>query len=381
MKYGIKAPRLVRGCFLGLAMLHAQQAAMAAAYEPTDDALVLERLPARSPVAAGSKLDVDLAARLAQIHIERSRRSGDPRELGYAQGVLQAWWDAAQAPPPILLLRATLKQARHDFSGALSDLDQLLKLEPNNAQAWLTRATVLRVQGRYAEALTACAQLRPLADPFIGVLCEQSIRSLKGQLADAMTALEALRPVLSQQAPAITAWHFAEYADMAVRAGQPQAALKLYQQASALFPHDLDLMAAHADLLLDQDQTSAVVALIPPQSEVDALLLRRALALHALGDAGFAALDTRLRYGFAAAHRRGEALHLREEARYRLAMGDDPREVLKLAQRNWQTQREPWDARLLLAAAQTAEELRAADTVRQWLSETGLQDARLERRP
>ena len=371
-------PRLVRGCFLAVALLCLTQQAGAAPYRPTDDALVLERVAGRPPAVMPGKLEVDVATRLARIHIERSRQAGDPRELGYAQGLLQPWWNSTQAPAPILLLRATLKQARHDFPGALSDLDQLLKARPDDAQAWLTRATVLRVQGHYPEALAACTPLQSLVDRFIATLCEQSIRGLNGGLDAASQALESLFPALSQQSPGVAAWYLSERADMAVRAGKPELALTLYQQARIAFPADLDLIAAHADVLLDQGKPAVALEQIPSDTAVDALLLRRALALHALSDSDLPALDARLREGFAAAHRRGEALHLREETRYRLAMGDDPRMVVELAQRNWQVQHEPWDARLLLAAAKAAASPSAAEEVQQWLRASRLQDARLK---
>ena len=105
--------------------------------------------------------------------------------------------------------------------------------------------------------------------------------------------------------------------------------------------------------------------------------LRRALALHALSDPAFSAHHQRILDGFAAARRRDEALHLREEARYLLATADDPRAALQLAQQNWRIQREPPDARVLLQAAAAAGDSAAAEPVRQWLRQTGLEDARL----
>jgi len=105
--------------------------------------------------------------------------------------------------------------------------------------------------------------------------------------------------------------------------------------------------------------------------------LRRLLARHAL-HSGNAPLQTRVADGFAAARRRGEGLHLREEARYTLEiLGDAPR-ALELARQNWSVQREPWDARLLLAAAHAANQERAAQPVRDWVAATGFEDARIE---
>ena len=80
---------------------------------------------------------------------------------------------------------------------------------------------------------------------------------------------------------------------------------------------------------------------------------------------------------FAAATLRGDALHLREEARYRLALADDADGALRLATANWRAQREFWDARLVLESALAARDPKAAREVTAWLAATGLEDARL----
>lgn len=375
-------PRHARGYFLAVALLCCALSPMAAAepYRPDGDHIVLERLPDQPPATPTDRasLSPDVAARLAQAYIQRARSSGDPRQLGYAQGVLQSWWHAADAPDPILLLRATLKQARHDFGGALEDLDRLLGRSPDHAQGWLTRATVLRVQGRYPEALAACRKLQGLAEPFVERLCTAAIRGLHGEREVAARAMFELANAVNRQPATIAAWYYAERADLEVRAGRLQQAGLLYQHALQAHPEDLDLRAAYADLLLDREQASAVLALIGTDVSADNLRLRRALALHALKDPRFEAEDAYLRDGFAAAHRRGEALHLREEARYALATGDDPQAALALAQSNWQVQREPADARLLIQAADAAGRPQSAAEVRAWLAESRLQDVRLE---
>ena len=70
-------------------------------------------------------------------------------------------------------------------------------------------------------------------------------------------------------------------------------------------------------------------------------------------------------------------MHLREEARYRLALADDADGALRLATANWRAQREFWDARLLLESALAARNPKAAGEVAAWLAATGLEDARL----
>ncbi|HEY0973584.1 MAG TPA: hypothetical protein VGE57_03745 [Solimonas sp.] len=375
-------PRLVRGLLLMVgalaAGLGATGFAQAAPYRPADPAEVLERLPVSAAPRSlqGRRLSADQAAELARVFIERGRSSGDPRELGYAQGVLAPWWSAADAPDRVLLLRATLRQARHDFDGALADLARLLARRPEDAQAWLTQATVLRVLGRYDEARRSCAELQGRTEPFIAALCAAAVQGLHGEATQASAALEALAPALSGQSPGVAAWYYAERAELAERLGQRVVAERWYRQALIRVPDDHGLRAAYADLLLDDRRAPEVLALIDADVTAEALMLRRALALQALGDPQFAALDLRIRDNFDAARRRGEPLHLREEARYALARGETAL-ALTLARQNWAVQHEPWDARLLLVAAMAAGQPQAASTVRDWLRATGLQDARL----
>lgn len=371
---------LVRGFFCLLATAF-PALVLAAPFRPVDDGQILERLPAAAPArppAEKRALAPELAARLAQTYIQHARQSGDPRELGYAQGVLQPWWNTDDAPDAVLLLRATLRQSRHDFNGALADLDRLLARRPADAQAWLTRATILRVQGRYPEAAQACAQLQPLVDRFVGALCTESVRGLHGELREATRALDALRATLASQPPAIVSWFLAERADMAVRAGHLDEADGLYRTALNAHLDDIDLRASLADLLLDRGKPADVLALIAIDTTVDALRLRLALALHQLDDPRFGPLDALIRDGFDAARQRGDALHLREEARYHLACNRDATFTLSIAQANWAVQHEPWDARVLLQAASAAGNADGASSVLEWRRSSKLEDVRLD---
>jgi hypothetical protein len=98
----------------------------------------------------------------------------------------------------------------------------------------------------------------------------------------------------------------------------------------------------------------------------DNLLLRLALAEAQLPDrrADLALHRSELADRFDAAHRRRDKLHLREEARFRLALQNDPQAALQLARADWQVQREPADLRVLFEAAIAAGD---ADTKREVL--------------
>lgn len=371
-------PRYWRGIFFALLALPVA-VAIAAPYEPADDAQVLARVPPPLQRSGTDLKDPAQAARLAQAYIEQSRQIGDLRWLGYAQSLLAPWWQQAEPPSPVLLLRATLRQSRHEFASALADLDMLLRREPGNAQAWLTRATILRVQGRYAEARQACLRTLGLTDDFVTSLCAASVSGLAGSLRSSLESLESLEAASALRPPELVAWYWAERTEMLERLGDIRGAEAAYVQALKQVPQDLGLRAAYADFLLDQrrpDEALHWARQNTADDAVDALRLRQVLAAQALGQPE-ARLREQMADGFAAARRRGEAPHLREEARYVLEVERDAPRALALAIENWATQREPWDARLLLAAAQAAGKPQAAQALRQWLKETGYEDARL----
>jgi len=360
--------------------------ALAAPYTPADDGIVLERLPeALDPALAELKRmraalranpnDLDHAARLARRCIEAARETGDPRFLGQAQAALAPWWAAADPPPPALLLRATVKQSQHDFPGALADLDRLLAVRAGDGQALLTRATILTVLGRYADAQRDCAKLVRLASGLVTTTCLAGASSLNGDAAGAYRGLvQAL--ARAGDTAGTRAWALTLAAEIAARRGEAGAADIHFREALALDPRDAYLVAAYADFLLGQARAREAASLLADSAKNDALLLRLALAERSLPDkrSEFADHRRELADRFAAARRRGDTVHLREEARFRLDVENDIPAALILAKANWNVQREPADLRILAAAARASGENDARRTVTDWLASTRLED-------
>jgi len=142
---------------------------------------------------------------------------------------------------------------------------------------------------------------------------------------------------------------------------------------------DSYLLGAYADFLLDQGQPQDVVELLKDKTRADPLLLRYALALKAQEKPEAQAQIQQLRDRFEASRLRGDRVHLREEARFTLHLLSDPQTALKLAQENWQIQKEPADLRILLESALAAHDSATIKTVRGWLTETGLEDHEIMR--
>jgi tetratricopeptide (TPR) repeat protein len=362
-------PRIQRGWFLTLfaaALLNAAclTRAHAGPFVPSSDGAVLAELTAGTRHADVSarrlaQARVDVAIPLAQFYIQQSRLSGDLRYLGYAEAVLAPWVTKNPPVPDVLVLQATLQQSRHEFSASLATLERALTARPNDPQALLVRATVLRVLGRYSEAGVACEQFARRVEPRLGAICIQSLRSLTGHLESAYSELT--RVSSQGWLNSEKSWLFSELGEMAVRLGRDADAQRWFEQDLNLVPTDVYVRAAYADLLLRQARPAEALTLLQGRESFEPLLLRIAIAQRQLHDPRLAQSIARLRAAFAAETQRGEAVHRREQARFLLEVEDQPKLSLAAALENWVVQREPDDVLVLVNAAKAAGSPAAAE--------------------
>ncbi len=359
---------------------------LAAPYIPQSDATVLERLPFKpnDPVArelAQLRLDlrrnprdVDTAVKLARRYYELVAEEGDPRYLGYAQAALAPWWDMAAPPIEVQVLRASLRQFRHDFAGAVTDLDKVIERDPSQPQALALRAIIHIVQARYPQAKSDCRALRRVGDPVIGLGCEAMVDGLTGAAEPAYAVLSAAVAAAPELAASKKLWLQIRLAELAQRLGRAEVAEFHFKQALALGIGDTFLLAAYADLLLEQKRPADVLALLKDKTRSDVLLLRLVFAARALGLPSAKEWEASLAARYAAAQMRGETVHQQEEARFSLVVKHDPARALALARENWKVQREPRDAEIFLEAAIAANNPEAAQPVLQWLNDSHIED-------
>ncbi|MDC8449992.1 MAG: hypothetical protein LV473_16770 [Nitrospira sp.] len=357
-------------------------------YRPTDDAQVLERLGFKATDPAAREIEnlradlrnnprhLESAVKLATRYIEQGRSEGDPRFLGQAQAILTPWWNEPIPPVSTLLLRATIRQNAHEFDQALADLDQVLDSQPTNAQAWLTKASILQVQAHYDEARRACQRLARLAASHVLLGCLSDIGGLTGQSTKSQ---ELLRTALSN--PGLSGreriWLTTILAETATRTGAIREAEQYFAEAFTVGIKDQYLLSAYADYLLDQRRYQDVISLLRSETRADGLLLRLAIAEQALELPAFQNHTAELAARFAAGRERGMTVHAREEARFTLALLRDAQRALPLAQANWSVQREPADAMILLESALAAGNRTAARPAIDWLKTNRVEDFRL----
>jgi len=364
-------------CVLALAGVRAEPLV------PQRDDEVVETLPAGGSRAEERRWrtasnDPAEAAALARRRLAQARAQGDPRLAGRALAALRGWPDAATAPDDVLLMRATIEQYLHEFDAAAAHLEQLVQRRPQHAQAWLTLATVRRVQGRYADSDRACAALARARAGFYAQACQAENAGLRGEVDAARRSLRAL--LAAPRLPAESgAWLLTTLAELETRAGRAGDAEAAFRSALAAQRDDYTALA-YADFLLAQARPGDALAVLRDAPRSDAVLLRLAIAgtRAKAGSAVPDAAEARERMALAGLRPDVRTTHAREQAMYTLWVDGDAARAVPLARANVRLQREPLDVLLLAVAARAAGDATALRECAALAKEMGLHDRRLE---
>ena len=252
------------GAILGVAILFGvAPTASAAPFIPGSDAQVLETLPTKAgdPVAkelrelravlAKNPGDMERAIVLAQRYIDLASAEGDPRYVGYAEAVIRPWLKA-DIPVEIQFTRALLRQYRHDFINAISDLDSVLARSPGHADALAWKWALYVVMADYDKARDGCEKRRGVASGASFAACVASIDSLTGKAGEAYASLDAALKREPDHSADFRQWALTRLGEFALRAGDKVKAERHFKEAMASGVTDGYVLGAYADLAFEQ---------------------------------------------------------------------------------------------------------------------------------
>ncbi len=175
--------------------------------------------------------DFDSWATLGLAYVEQARTKGDPSRYPQAQQALDRSLKLRPDNESALAGSAALAAARHDFTGALTYADKVLKENPYSERALSSRIDALVELGRYADASKA-ADLADSRRPGVPVFTRYAyVHELRGDVKTARRVLQQAldtatsRGDVSYVAAALgqLAWNQSDY----------DAALKYYARALA----------------------------------------------------------------------------------------------------------------------------------------------------
>ena len=357
---------------------------------PTQDDEVIEVLPAMTGSRAEERRlrkllvqrprDPALALGIAKRYLEQAHELGDPRFAGMAMSAIEGWQDPATMPDDVLMMRATLQQYLHEFDASVRSLQALLarpSAQPR-PQAWLTLATVKRVQGRYADSDAACKQVAASGAALHSDACLAENAALRGDVDAARVTFTGL--LKNARNPTSTqAWLTTSLAELEQRAGRADAADAAFRAALKLDP-DPYATLSYADFLIEQQRPAEALTLLQGQTRSDAVLLRLAIAGAQAKTASAGADAAEMRERIALANQRPDAkrFHGREQAMFALLVEQQPARALELARGNVVAQREPLDLLVLAQAARASGRAEALQEARRLVAQMGLRDQRTQ---
>lgn len=362
----------------GMAIAVAAQAAAADRFVPADPHFVVANVRQATPDAELRALierwraapgDAASVA-LARAFLDRARVLREPMYFGRAEAVLATAARHPRASSEARRLWAETLQYRHDFTPAEQLLDDILQQVPLDAASRTQRASVRLVRGDFAGARTDCARLMVSdASRAVALACLAESLAGSGRLEQAR-ALLAAYPVGQSEPAAARAYFLTVRAELAERANGFDHAIADYSAALTLAPLDDSIRASLADALVARGDLADANALLRIERPSLALVVRLAGCTHGAERARLHALATSWLDLETA---RGDALHNREAAMLALLDGDAVR-ALAAAEKNFLSQKELPDVRLLARAAAAAGDPAARERLTQWLRTTGFAD-------
>jgi hypothetical protein len=311
------------------------------------------------------------AVALAAAFIRRARGLREPRYFGRAEALLAPLASRGDAGAQTRRLYAETLQYRHDFGRAAELLDDLLRENARDQDARLRRASLRLTRGDFDGARADCAQLAGLGGAHgpAGLACLAEALAGSGELARGRTLLDAMAASGGDEAS--RAYLLATRGEILERDGLNSAAVADYRAALALAPLDDSIRAALSDALAAAGEFDEARAVLNVDRPSLALLVRDAAL--ARGEERTALLR-RAEQWLRLESARGDARHDREAAMLEIARGA-PAAALAAARRNFETQRELADVRVLARAAVLAGDQGAQALLRRWLEHSRYQDA------
>lgn len=345
---------------------------VAAPFIPTDDQQILETLPTDSPppryltasdfVSTTNEMDPEQTRQL----LEHAYLQGDPRALGQAQAQLDQSTDQSLET---LMLRARALQSNHKFEDAKLLLQQILDKNPTDADALLTLSSLLLVQGQFDAARNYCDKLTDASLRVYQLTCNAQIQTMTGELAQAKQTLSGLMSLAPGLDASTARWLYLIQADAALRSNDTVLAEQVF---SVMDTQTVPALMARADWLLSQNEHQQLRDLLKDHTDKDALLLRLITAQLKLNDPQAQQNLDLMQERLEVWRIRKEKAHLREQATYAL-LANKTDSALKLAQENWQQQRETADITIYATAAIKANSEADIEILQQFIKDSGFE--------
>lgn len=258
----------------------------------TSTAAIDHALKAWTTNFARNSKDFLSATNIATLYDARGRLTGDISDYGRAQDAIGKALVALPDYVPALVLQARLLQTLHDFPGALSAAQAILKNDPTVLQALATAGDAELELGDVSGAASAFTSLQTQAPGPAVTARLARLAFIQGDTTAAITLAQRAwdEAKAAGQTGASLGWYAYLAGTTAVSTGSADTALAWFQKAEAVWPNSYLVLAGEARAQAALGQADAAIAsyehaiAIAPQPD----------ALTALGDLYALRGDTKL---------------------------------------------------------------------------------------
>jgi hypothetical protein len=315
----------------------------------------------------------DLAGAYARQSFLLGLKHADLRWLGLAKKALDPWWnEGSLASADLYFIRGLVKQGFHDFSSGLADINHALAIEKTRAEFWSWRFAIHMTLSDLQSAREDCINIQISVSATEARACKAVLDYRTGAPLIAITNLRGLLLHHDNQGPTAQEWlmfHLAEAQKAANRLMDSEVTLKTYLEKN---PESHLIRLSLLELLNLQGKYEETLIYAQQPTLSDALLVQRCIAASQRGLLTEATrLEQQIKGRFEAQKQRREHLIERPQLIYFIRHGADLQAGFQLARKNWETQKEPADALLLLEASVKLQQKREAQVILDWLKLTG----------
>lgn len=335
-----------------------------------------EKLPFQPPTSSNDSLAQALIK--ARHFITLAKRDNNNRWYGFARSTIQPWLSNTSNNPEVALIKAHLYLLAHNFHDALSELNRVIAWRYDHPEALIMRANTYLMLSQYDKARRDCRQVALLSSPALGINCLARANALTGsadKALDQVLAVLKLKPILS---PLVKFESHLNAAIFAHRLNKTSLANKHYNEALILEPNNPYLLEHYSDFLIEHDQWQKLATLISKTTDVMDQRIKLARYLKHHTDQSVQPLMAQIEDDFKRLKRINDDFPHKDYASYLLTLKQEPMPALTASLNNWDVQKDPSSALLVLRCALASRDFVRAQPVIEWVLHTQLYDHRIE---
>jgi hypothetical protein len=245
---------------------------------PADLAAIDAQIAVWGPKAAADARDDISAGNLGILFLGRGRLTGDAADYGKALAAADRAVAANPASTGTRALKATVLQATHDFTGALSLAGTIVAEEPRNVDALAVVGDAELELGRLDDAAATYATIATIQTGPALSAREARLAWLRGDAAKAMSLATAARDAAARDGSSDPSFYEAQLGETARLTGDAATARTAFDAALAIRPSNQLALLGSARLAAASGNDAAAIATlqkaaaIAPRPETLALL-------------------------------------------------------------------------------------------------------------